>query len=105
MSSTGEPDCELDSLIAELTIDCYGEHEALSAFENAFDQDARFPLRGSVVGEDVEVLSVAVNDGRRELIATCTRAGRRYEVALLDISIHADPPVSRLLAAYHHWLA
>jgi len=103
MSPATNADRELDSLIAEITIDCHDEYEALSAFENAFDEDANFPFPGTVVGEDVEVLSVAVDNGRRELIATCRRAGRRYHVALLDITIHADPP-SRLLAAHRRWL-
>jgi hypothetical protein len=38
------------------------------------------------------VLSVGMSNGRRKLIATCERAGRRHEVALLDIDLHSDPP-------------
>jgi hypothetical protein len=104
MSRTGQADHELDRLIAEITIDCYDEDEALSAFENAFDEDANFPLPGSVIGEDVEVLSVGQSNGRRELIATCKRAGHRHQLALLDVTINADPTVARLLAAYRRWL-
>jgi hypothetical protein len=58
MSRTGQADPELDSLIAEITIDCHDEDEALSAFENAFDEEASFPIPGAVVGEDIELLSV-----------------------------------------------
>jgi len=61
---------ELDHLIAEITTDSNGDDEALSSFEVAFENDVRFPLSGTVVGEDVQVLSVGVADGRRELIAT-----------------------------------
>jgi len=68
---------ELDHLIAEITTDSNGDDEALSSFEVAFENDVRFPLSGTVVGEDVQVLSVGVADGRRELIATCERAARR----------------------------
>jgi hypothetical protein len=50
------------------------------------------------------VLSVGMSNGRRKLIATCERAGRRHEVALLDIDLHSDPPTSRLLAAYRRWV-
>jgi len=49
------------------------------------------------------VLSVTTANNRRELIAICQRNGKRYEIALLDIDIHADPPTSRLLAAYRRW--
>lgn len=104
MSRTSQADPELDSLIAEITIDCHDEDEALSAFENAFDEEASFPIPAVVVGEDIEVLSVGISNGRRELIATCQRAGHRHHIALLDINIHADQPASRLLAAYRHWL-
>lgn len=76
----------------------------LSAFENAFDEDTPFPLPGSVVGEDVEVLSVATSNARHALIATCKRAGRAHKVALLDVAIHADAPVSQLFAAHSRWL-
>lgn len=105
MAPTRQTDPELDSLIAEITIDAHDEDEALQAFEDAFDEDAHFPIPGTAIGEDVTVLSIGQSGGRHELIATCTRNERRYEIALLDITIHADPTVSRLLAAYHRWLA
>lgn len=74
MSNARQADPELDSLIDEITVDCYDEDEQLTAFENAF-YDANFPCPGTVVGEDVEVLSVNMSSGRRELTATCQRAG------------------------------
>ncbi len=72
-------------------------------FENAFDE-ANFPCPGTVIGETVDVLSVTTTGNRRELIATCQRNSKRYEVALLDIHIDADPVTSRLLAAYQRWI-
>jgi hypothetical protein len=103
MSSTRPADPDLDELITEITIDCHDEDEQLQAFENAFEEDARFPCPGTVVGEDVEILSAATNTNRRELIATCRRNGRSYQVALLDADLNADPTTSRLLAAYRRW--
>lgn len=104
MNHTSQTDPELDSLIADITIDCHDEDEALSAFENAFDDEASFPIPAAVIGEDIEVLSIGTRNGRRELIATCQRAGQRHHIALLDINIHANQPASRLLAAYRRWL-
>jgi hypothetical protein len=103
MNPVPRADPELDSLIDEITVDCYDEDEQLTAFENAF-YDADLPCAGTVVGEHVEVLSVHISNRRRELIATCQRAGRRHEVALLDIDIQADPTTSRLIAAYRRWV-
>lgn len=98
MSRSSQTDPELDNLIAEITIDCYDEDEALSAFENAFDDEGGFPIPATVVGEHIEVLSIGTRNGRRELIATCQRAGQHHQIALLDINIHPDQPATRLLA-------
>jgi hypothetical protein len=104
MSRTSQADAELDGLIAEITVDCYNNDEALTAFENAFDEQTSFPIPGLVVGENITVLSVGTINGRSELIATCQRAGKRHQIALLDINIPADQPASRLVAAYRRWL-
>jgi hypothetical protein len=103
MSPARQADPELDSLIWEITVDCHDEDEQLVGFENAFDE-ANLPCPGSLVGEDVEVLSVSTANNRRELIATCQRKGHRYEIALLDIELNADPDTSRLIAAYRRWI-
>jgi hypothetical protein len=105
MSLTHHTAPQLDQLIDEITVDCHDEDEQLMGFENAFDEDANFPCPGTVVGEHVEVLHVGRGDGRRELIATSQRAGTRYEIALLDVDIDADPDTSRLVAAYRRWTA
>jgi hypothetical protein len=103
MSPARRADRELDSVIEEITVDCYNEDEQLTAFENAF-YDANFPCPGTVIGEEVEVRSVRLSNHRQELLATCQRDGRRHELALLDITLHADPSTARLLAAYRRWV-
>ena len=104
MSPARKDKTDLDALIEEITVDAYDDDEQLMGFQNAFEEDANFPCQGTVVGEEVEVLSVSIGDHRHELIATCERAGRRYDVALMDIDLRADPATSRLLAAYRRWL-
>jgi hypothetical protein len=73
MSPARRADPDLDSLIEEITVDCYNADEQLTAFENAF-YDASFPCPGTVIGEDVEVLSVSLSNRRQELIATAAAA-------------------------------
>jgi hypothetical protein len=97
-------DPELDELIDEITVDAHDLDEQLMGFEAAFDEDANLPCPGTVVGEEVEVLSVSRGDNRHELIATCQRGARRYEIALLDLDIDADPATERLIAAYRRWV-
>jgi hypothetical protein len=71
-------------------------------FANAFEE-ANFPYPGTVIGEDVQVLSVTAADDRPDLLATCKRDGRTYAIALLDVDINADTDTSRLIAAYRRW--
>jgi hypothetical protein len=104
MCSARKADSDLDRLIEEITVDAYDQDEQLMGFENSFDEGADFPCPGTVVGEEVEVLSVSVKNHRRELIATCKRGGRKYDVALLDTDVHGDSATSRLIAAYKRWL-
>lgn len=95
---------ELDALIEEITVDAYDQDEQLMGFENAFDENTSFPCHGTVIGEEVEVLSVSRANNRHELIAACQRNGSRYQIALLDINLDPDPDTSRLIAAYRRWL-
>ena len=101
--SPDRADTDLDDLIDEITTDAYDHDEALMGFENAFDEAACLPCPATVIGETVEILSVATSNDRQELIATCQHVGLRHHIALLDITINADQPASRLLAAYRHW--
>jgi hypothetical protein len=103
MSPARQAEHDLDTLIWEITVDCHDEDEQLMGFENAFDA-ANLPCPGTVVGADVKVLSVSSASNRRELIATCQRNGRHYQIALLDIDLDADPDTSRLIAAYRRWI-
>ncbi len=73
-------------------------------FENAFDEDASLPCPGTVIGQQVEVLSIRRANNRNELIATCQRDGHRYHIALLDIDLQSGPDTSRLIAAYRRWI-
>jgi hypothetical protein len=104
MSPARKADSDLDQLIDEIIVDAYDEDEQLMGFETAFDEGADFPCPGTVVGEEVEVLSVSVENHRRELIATCKRGGRKYDVALLDTDVRGNAATSRLIAAYRRWL-
>lgn len=104
MRPASHADHQLDELIAEITIDCHDDDEALTAFENTFDEDARLPCPATVIGEPVDLISIGQRNGRRELIATCQHGTQHHDIALLDIDIHADPALSRTLAAYRRWL-
>ncbi len=71
-------------------------------FQPGFDEDADFPWAGGDAGQ-AEVpwegrrrrrrgVVVSLGDHHRELIATCERAGRQYDVVLLDIEFGLASP-------------
>ena len=105
MSPASQNVRQLDQLIDEITVDCHDGVEQLMGFESAFDEEANFPCPVTVVGAPVKILHIGRGGCRRELIATCERAGKRYEIALLDVDIHDDPNIARLLAGYRRWTA
>ncbi|HEY5054738.1 MAG TPA: calcium-binding protein [Acidobacteriaceae bacterium] len=97
-------DSILDSLIDEITVDCHDQDEQLMGFANAFDE-VSFPYPGTIIGEEVQVLSISAADDRPDLLATCKHGDRTHDIALLDVVINADADTSRLIAAYRRWTA
>lgn len=97
---------QIDELIEEIVVDAYGDYEQLCSFRQAFEDDARFPFRGLVVGAEVEVTAVDF-DGhdRRGLIAVCRRTGDRHTVSLLEVTPTGPMPLEtrQLLDAYRRW--
>ncbi len=96
----------IDALIDQVLVDAYGEDEQLWSFRQAFEDNARVPFAGQVVGVDVEVLEVDYDgDERRGLVARCRRAGGVHTVSLLDVSPLGPLTLntSELLDAYRRW--
>lgn len=96
----------IDELIEEIVVDAYGDYEQLSSFQVAFEEGARFPFRGRVVGVEVEVTGLDFDgDERRGLVALCHRAGEHHTVSLLDVTPTGPLPLAtrRLFDAYRRW--
>lgn len=96
----------IDELIEEIVVDAYGDYEQLSSFCQAFEDDARFPFRGQVIGVEVDVTAVDFDgDERRGLLAECHRTDEPYTVSLLDVTPVGPLPLEtrRLLDAYRRW--
>ncbi len=96
----------IDELIGEIIVDAYGDHEQLWAFRQAFQDNARFPFRGRVVGVEVDVSAVDFDGNERHgLIAVCGRANGRHTVSLIDVAPIGPLPLEtrQLLDAYRRW--
>ena len=67
----------LDEMIAEITVDAYGDDEQLWAFRQAFEDDVTLPADGFVIWEPVSVIAVDYDGNeRRGLTARCRRECR-----------------------------
>ncbi|MHB1916975.1 MAG: calcium-binding protein [Thermoplasmata archaeon] len=89
---------DLDALIEEATVDCNDPSEQESGFYEMLDQNLRFPFLGKVVGEEVSVTGVDVEEAG--LVAVCARKGKKYRIALLSVDIPEDVPGREWLDAY-----
>jgi hypothetical protein len=96
---------EIDELIAELTVDVYGDEEQLTGFLTGAEDVLDAPEPASIVGVPVADVRIdAGTDVRRGLTAVCERDGTRYEVSLVDLVVPADSELGRVTAAYRRWL-
>ena len=95
----------LDSLIAELTVDAYGEEEELDGLLVGAEEALSAGEVATVVGVPVRITAVKAGpDARRGLIAVCERGGSRHEVSLADVAFHQTSELGCVAAAYRRWL-
>ncbi|HEV8166531.1 MAG TPA: calcium-binding protein [Actinomycetota bacterium] len=95
---------DLDALIEEITVDCYGEDEELTGFLAYFEDALERPVEATVVGVPVTIVGVDCPAGAlRGLVARCRRGGADYEVSLRDVALPRGSELARILAAYRYW--
>jgi hypothetical protein len=96
---------DLDELIADITVDAYGD-EGYWSFLQAFEDRIRFPVNATLVGIHVTVTAVDFDGNeRRGLTADVTRDGQSSIVSILDLELpDSQAEVKRLISAYRRWL-
>lgn len=96
---------DLDSLIAELTVDAYGDEEQLTGLLTGAEDALNAGEAATVVGVPVHITAVTAGpDVRRSLIAVCERGGKRHEISLADLTFDPGSELGRVAAAYRRWL-
>lgn len=94
---------QIDARADEVLVDAYGDCEQLGSFACVLEELLARPVAASVMSEEVELVSV-----RQEglgLRAKVRRAGRTWELSLLDLSFGSDidPDLDLTLEAYRRW--
>ncbi|HET6747636.1 MAG TPA: hypothetical protein VFL71_00115 [Actinomycetes bacterium] len=78
---------DLEALIEEITVDCYGDEE-LTGFLTYLEDALERPVEATVVGVPVTIVGVDSPAGAlRGLVARCRRDDAEYEVSLLDVAL------------------
>lgn len=75
---------ELDALVAEATVDCYGEDEQISGLYTMIGDNLALPFTTTVLGVAVTVTDVDLTD-RAESVAICRRGRFEQAIGILDL--------------------
>ena len=93
---------ELDELIAEATVDCYGEEEQLTGLATMIADNLAVPFETTVLGVTVTV--PAIDQAGSGIVAICVRGKRRQAISVLDLPLpDPPPPGAECIAAYRRW--
>ena len=93
---------ELDELVYEATVDCYGEDEQLSGLANMIENDLKMPFQTTVLGVTVTVKTIDQNESG--IVAVCVRGQHRQAISLIDLPLpDPPPPGAEWIAAYRRW--
>ncbi len=97
----------LKELIAEATVDCYGEEEEYWGIWTMLEDELDYPLSATLIGEKVKLIGLdsAASSSHRGIVARVRRKGQTYRVSLADLQItNPDSHSAEWLAAYQYWL-
>jgi len=93
---------ELDALIAEATVDCYGEDEQLTGLATVITDNLAVPFETTVLGVAVTVRKIDQTDSG--IVAICVRGKNRQAIPVLDLPLPDPPPRgAEWIDAYRRW--
>lgn len=98
---------EIEKLVDDITVDCYGEDEQLSAFEVVINDAIDEHAKAFHLGETVYLVEVNFDMGLHAgLRAKITRQRKELEVSLLDLEIEEteEEELHRLVEAYKYFV-
>jgi hypothetical protein len=99
------PAARLDELIAEATVDCYGEDEEHTGLLTMIEEEVVCPFHAKVIGEIVEVTGFRWPDSGYGLFALCCRNENTHCVEINSLEwIEPFPQGFEWIAAYQAWL-
>ncbi len=93
----------LEALLEEALVDCYNESEEVGALYTMIDDNLALPFQTRVLGVEVDVVKVDLNDAG-EIVALCRRGASRQRVPVVDLPLPDPPPQGwEWIEAYRYW--
>lgn len=93
----------LDELIAEATVDCYGESEELTGIFTLLEENLATPFSTNMLGVEVTVERLELTDDGT-ITALCRRLSLRQRVPILDLPLPEPAPGgAEWIDAYRRW--
>jgi hypothetical protein len=101
-SMASKRNAALEAMIAEATVDAYGDDEQLTGLFTMIEDHLVVPFITTVLGVEVTVKKVDLTaDG---IVAICGRGRDRQRIDLLDLPLPIPPPDGAAwIDAYRHW--
>lgn len=99
-------DEELDEMIADATVDAYGDYEKFMSMVCHLDSNMDFPFRAKVLGDTVEVVGIEVNVSSqgRGVVVNVRKKGKIYIIGLAELTVDPDSENAEWIEMFHYWL-
>jgi hypothetical protein len=96
---------QLDALIADATIDAYGESEQRIGFYTMLMDNLVVPFETTVLGMTVILEHLEISPAE-QLVAICRRGNMRQKIGILELPLPKPVPVgAEWIEAYRRWSA
>jgi hypothetical protein len=93
----------LEALIADATVDAYGESEQRTGLFTSLEEHLALPFDTRVLGDVVTVARVDLM-AADEIVAVCRRGAKRQRIPILDLRLPTPPPAgAEWIEAYRRW--
>lgn len=97
-----ERDTAIEAMIAEATVDAYGDDEQLTGLYTMLEEHLVVPFTTTVLGVDVTVQKVDLTTD--SIVAVCARGPHRQSIDLRELPLPTPPPDGAAwIDAYRHW--
>ncbi len=97
---------KLDEMLADATVDAYGDYEEFMSMVCHLDTNMDFPFKAKVLGDTVEVVGIEANMSNpgRGVVANVRKKGKIYTIGLAELTVDPGSENAEWIEVFHYWL-